>query len=96
MAIFFSNRRVTSVAELAREVIKLVQQLGTGAEGRLLLDQSVAVTETAIAHGLNGPPRYWTVTPQAASSITRSKASDALNIYAIATVACTADFMIYP
>lgn len=99
MAITVRLRETSGVIEIAQALIRLIQQLGSGAEGRLILNQSIGTSETAIAHGLGrtvGIPRAVFVMPYADARVWRTKAPDFSNLYLSASAAVSADLFVVP
>jgi hypothetical protein len=61
---------------------------------KLLTNQSIGTSETAIAHGLGITPNNVLVFPYSNAVVYRSRAPDATNIYLIASAACSADIYV--
>lgn len=96
MALMIPDRPLGSVEDLQWYVQDLVQALGAGAQGKLILGVSVGTSETPIAHGHETTPQAVFVLPQSSSVVFRSRAPDAQRVYLQASVATTVDLLVIP
>lgn len=99
MAITVRLRETSGLIEVAQALIRLIRQLGSGAEARLLTNQAIGTSETPIAHGLGrtiGAPRAVFVTPYADARVWRTKAPDSERLYLAASAAVSADLLVVP
>jgi hypothetical protein len=96
MALSFPDRPATTLPDLQRNVLELVQQLKDGATAVLITGVLVGTTETRISHGQMGVPKAVLVCPHGAIAAGRGPtAPDSSYIYLIAASGCTADLVVF-
>lgn len=94
MAVFeFPATPAGTLGELWRAVLRLLPQLG----GKVVVNPSVAIgtAETPVAHGLKVAPVSAMLVPQASCSWWQTKAADSRFVYFAASVAVTADVVVF-
>lgn len=93
----FTTGRGNDMAELRQDVKRLAEQMGIGAGARLMLGETVAVTETTIAHGLRdseGAPTAVFIMPLANASVWQTRAPDETFLYLQASGAVTVNILV--
>lgn len=79
-----------------QDLVRVVEQLGEGAEARLITGVEVGTSETGIQHGQRSVPKAVLVCPRGAVAAGRGPTPpDATFIYLIAASACTVDVLVF-
>ncbi len=91
----FPDRPATTLPELQRNVLELVQQLKDGATAVLIVGVAIGTSSTRIAHGQGSVPKGVMVCPYGAIAVGRAAAPDRTYVYVIAAYDCTADVLVF-
>lgn len=95
MALRFALRPSQTVEDLSKQVQELIPQIDR--QPRVIRNVEVLTTETAIAHGLNYPPSYFSHSiPHCLTMIRQTRFPDSKNVYLRATVKCVVNLEILP
>jgi hypothetical protein len=88
------DRPTTTLPDLQRDVVDVVQQFGPAADAVLIRDVAVGTAETPIAHGRGTTPVGVFVMPQSDARVWRSSPSDLDRVFLTASASVIVDVLV--
>lgn len=92
MAFRFATSSPRTLEELFQRIRELLPQL----EPRVMADVEVGTQTTAIAHGLQGVPRFYALKPHCLAMWCEAKIPDTKNVYVRASNLVVCDLLVIP